>query len=120
MHPLSLTVRLALLMYFPVVARSAPNPGEVRAAMKRAATYYADEVAVEGGYVYYYSIDLTRRLGDGPATATATEIWVQPPGTPAAQDAGSLCMTGERPGSWVSRNLSRERSTSAAPGSRGI
>jgi len=53
--------------------------------MKRAATYYAGEVALNGGYVYYYSTDLTKRLGEGPATAT--EIWVQPPGTPAVGEA---------------------------------
>lgn len=53
--------------------------------MKRAATYYAGEVAVKGGYVYYYSTDLAKRLGEGPATAT--EIWVQPPGTPAVGEA---------------------------------
>lgn len=53
--------------------------------MKRAATYYAGEVAVKGGYVYYYSTDLAKRLGEGPATAT--EVWVQPPGTPAVGEA---------------------------------
>lgn len=53
--------------------------------MKRAATYYAGEVALNGGYVYYYSTDLTKRLGEGPATAT--EVWVQPPGTPAVGEA---------------------------------
>jgi hypothetical protein len=49
-------------------------------AMRRAATYYHDRVATHGGYVYHYSLDLTRRLGEGKATAT--QIWVQPPGTP--------------------------------------
>ena len=53
--------------------------------MKRAATFYAGEVAMNGGYVYYYSTDLTKRLGEGPATAT--EVWVQPPGTPAVCEA---------------------------------
>lgn len=53
--------------------------------MKRAATFYAGEVAMNGGYVYYYSTDLTKRLGEGPATAT--EVWVQPPGTPAVGEA---------------------------------
>ena len=35
---------------------------------------------MKGGYVYFYSTDLKRRLGEG--VATPTEVWVQPPGTP--------------------------------------
>jgi hypothetical protein len=81
----SFSVRIALAAFFPLTAYAAPTPDEVAAAMKRAASHYADEVAVNGGYVYYYSTDLTKRLGEGPATAT--EIWVQPPGTPAVGEA---------------------------------
>jgi PelA/Pel-15E family pectate lyase len=54
--------------------------GEAVAAMRRAATYYRERVAVHGGYVYYYSLDLKERLGEG--AATREQIWVQPPGTP--------------------------------------
>lgn len=50
------------------------------AAMKSAANYFHSKVAVHGGYVYRYSLDLTERDGEGKAAAT--EIWVQPPGTP--------------------------------------
>jgi len=50
------------------------------AGMKRAAEYYRNNVAVRGGYVYYYSLDLKTRWGEG--RATADQIWVQPPGTP--------------------------------------
>jgi hypothetical protein len=39
------------------------------------------KVATEGGYLWRYSSDLTRREGERPATATM--VWVQPPGTPA-------------------------------------
>jgi len=53
---------------------------QAKQAISKAATYYVNEVAVSGGYVYYYSPDLKKRLGEGPATAT--QIWVQPPGTP--------------------------------------
>jgi PelA/Pel-15E family pectate lyase len=63
----------------------APSPAEVTSAMKRAATYFVGTVAVEGGYVYYTSTDQIKRLGEG--VATATEIWVQPPGTPAVGEA---------------------------------
>lgn len=53
---------------------------EVRAAMKRAATWYSTQAATHGGYVYYYSLDLSQRWGEG--FATDSQIWVQPPGTP--------------------------------------
>jgi len=49
-------------------------------AMRRAATYYREKVAVHGGYVYYCSLDLSERLGEGKASPT--QVWVQPPGTP--------------------------------------
>jgi len=50
------------------------------AAMKRAGTYYYNEVATHGGYVYFYSLDLKDRWGEG--RAAAEQVWVQPPGTP--------------------------------------
>lgn len=53
---------------------------DVREALAKSCRYYFEEVASHGGYVYYYSPDLTTRLGEGPATPT--QIWVQPPGTP--------------------------------------
>ena len=46
---------------------AAPSPADVTSAMKRAATYFAGTVAVEGGYVYYTSPDQTKRLGEGVA-----------------------------------------------------
>ncbi|MDP6445874.1 MAG: pectate lyase [Pirellulaceae bacterium] len=49
-------------------------------AMKRAAGYYREQVAVHGGYVYFYSLDLQQRWGEG--LASKDQIWVQPPGTP--------------------------------------
>jgi PelA/Pel-15E family pectate lyase len=65
--------------------RNAPNAdaalrGQAMAAMRKAATYYHDEVATHGGYVYHYSLDLQQRWGEGPANSD--QIWVQPPGTP--------------------------------------
>lgn len=64
------SVRFALAAFFPLTANAAPTSDEIVAAMKRATTYYAGEVALNGGYVYYHSTDLTKRLGEGPATAT--------------------------------------------------
>jgi PelA/Pel-15E family pectate lyase len=54
---------------------------EARTAMRRAASYFHDRVAVHGGYVYYCSLDLEQRWGEGKAAPS--EVWVQPPGTPA-------------------------------------
>lgn len=48
--------------------------------MKRAADFYHHQVASHGGYVYFYSLDLEQRWGEGQATED--QIWVQPPGTP--------------------------------------
>lgn len=53
---------------------------EARAAMLKAATYYYENVATHGGYVYHYSLDLQTRWGEG--LASKDQIWVQPPGTP--------------------------------------
>jgi len=50
-------------------------------AMRRAAHFFRTEVATEGGYLWRYSEDLTKREGEG--TATDTMVWVQPPGTPS-------------------------------------
>jgi PelA/Pel-15E family pectate lyase len=51
-----------------------------REALQKATSYYTDKLALHGGYVYYYSPDLTKRYGEG--MASAKQIWVQPPGTP--------------------------------------
>lgn len=53
---------------------------EAIAALKRAAEFYRGSVARHGGYVYYYSLDLKKRWGEGEAGPD--QIWVQPPGTP--------------------------------------
>jgi hypothetical protein len=53
---------------------------QAREAMQRAAVYYHSQVATHGGYVYFYSLDLQTRWGEGQATPT--QIWVQLPGTP--------------------------------------
>lgn len=62
----------------------AAPPGQLRVevlrAMNKAATYYRDKVASHGGYVYYYSLDLKDRWGEGKASTDT--LFVQPPGTP--------------------------------------
>lgn len=58
---------------------------EVKGALRRAGRFYAEKVATHGGYVYYYSPDLSVRWGEGKATAD--QVWVQVPGTPAVGGA---------------------------------
>lgn len=57
-----------------------PLQSKAVATMKKASLYYREKVASHGGYVYHYSLDLSRRWGEG--VATSDQIWVQPPGTP--------------------------------------
>lgn len=52
----------------------------IRNTMRKAATFYREKVAAHGGYVYFYTPDLTKRWGEGKANSD--QIWVQPPGTP--------------------------------------
>jgi hypothetical protein len=74
-------VAVVVLAMTGVVARAAePLAGEARATMEKA-TAYMRSIATEGGYLWRYSPDLKERAGEN--TATATQIWVQPPGTPS-------------------------------------
>ncbi|MBL9189781.1 MAG: hypothetical protein JNK23_20030 [Opitutaceae bacterium] len=69
-----------LLCALPLRAADEALAREARAAMERA-TAFMRGIATEGGYLWRYSLDLKERAGEN--TATATQIWVQPPGTPA-------------------------------------
>jgi len=62
-------------------AHGADLAAEALDAMKEATAYFTTEVACHGGYLWRYSGDLKRREGEGKATDT--QVWVQPPGTPA-------------------------------------
>jgi hypothetical protein len=59
---------------------NAQTQTDAKDALKRAATYYREKVASHGGYVYYYSVDVKERWGEGKATPDT--LFVQPPGTP--------------------------------------
>ena len=50
-------------------------------ALRKATDFFSQKVSTEGGYLWRYSDDLAKREGEGPATATM--VWVQPPGTPS-------------------------------------
>lgn len=80
-----LALATAGLLLFFNAAYSAPTKTEVESALQKAVTFFSQTVARHGGYVYFYSPDLARRLGEGEARAT--EIWVQPPGTPTVGQA---------------------------------
>ena len=81
-QPVLVIAGFILLTAAPPAVAADPGPlrDEATSALRRAATFYRSQVASHGGYVYYYSVDLTRRFGEGPATLD--QIWVQPPGTP--------------------------------------
>ena len=57
-----------------------PSAAEVKNALGKA-TDYLTSISTEGGYLWRYSGDLSERWGE--EHATASQIWVQPPGTPA-------------------------------------
>ncbi len=63
----------------PALAGEPPARAEVLAAMKRATAFMTDRVAVNGGYVWAYLPDFSRRWGE--IEALPSMIWVQPPGT---------------------------------------
>jgi PelA/Pel-15E family pectate lyase len=62
-------------------AQSPPDRAAILDAMKRATTYMVDKVAYQGGYVWSYLPDGSRRWGE--MEARKTMIWIQPPGTPS-------------------------------------
>jgi hypothetical protein len=53
--------------------------------LRRAVEFFRKEIAVQGTYLWQYSEDLSKREGEG--VASATRGWVQPPGTPSVGSA---------------------------------
>jgi PelA/Pel-15E family pectate lyase len=70
---------VVILLSAPASAQSAV-PQQATDAIRRASEFYRNKLAVRGGYVYHYSLDLKDRWGEG--VASKSQIWVQPPGTP--------------------------------------
>jgi len=66
-------------------AASSPSREEVNGALRKAVRFYRQEVSTEGGYLWQYSGDLQLREGEG--RASATQVWVQSPGTPRVGSA---------------------------------
>lgn len=55
------------------------------AAMKKAVSFFRDEVSANGAYLWQYSADLSER--EGEQQASITQAWTQPPGTPYVGEA---------------------------------
>ncbi|MGH7128005.1 MAG: hypothetical protein ACREIV_05515 [Planctomycetaceae bacterium] len=68
-----------------LTAADAPPRADAERALRRAVEFFHDDVSSHGGYLWYYSGDLTLREAEG--TATETQAWVQPPGTPTIGEA---------------------------------
>lgn len=61
-------------------APAGPSRPQVLDTMRRATRFMTDKVAYQGGYVWSYLADLSRRWGE--MEAYPTMIWTQAPGTP--------------------------------------
>ena len=81
LRPVSYVLLLVALARSAGVAGEGELPDEALAAMKKATAFFTSQVATRGGYLWRYSEDLKSREGEGKATAS--QIWVQPPGTPS-------------------------------------
>ncbi len=71
--------------YLPLVNGQKSNSDQIKQqvveTMQKAARFFYNEVATHGGYLFSYKTDFTMRQGE--EIASASTIWVQPPGTPA-------------------------------------
>src|SRR5687767_5479178 len=76
---------LAVLALLSAVTAPHAQPGAATdraaalATMKRATAFMLERVSTQGGYVWTYLPDLSRRWGE--MEARASMIWIQPPGT---------------------------------------
>ena len=95
MKPLAL---LAVLISFPIPALAQePTHREAKAALNQAVEFARRRLAAnEGAYLWRYAADLSER--EGEQKATATQGWVQPPGTPSVGEAflEAHLLTGEK------------------------
>jgi len=78
---LSLTIFLLFVLNASAQKMKKLTPEVVVDAMKRSSDYMVNTVSCHGGYLWYYSEDLTERFGEVPARSS--QIWVQDPGTSA-------------------------------------
>jgi PelA/Pel-15E family pectate lyase len=70
---------LILLLFGLAAPAGAQSRDEIERTMKRATRFMVEEASTEGGYVWSYLPDMSRRWGE--IEAKKSMIWVQPPGT---------------------------------------
>lgn len=63
----------------PPARNTAADASEILATMRRATRFLREHCAVNGGYVWAYAADFSRRWGE--MEAYPSMIWIQPPGT---------------------------------------
>lgn len=89
MNRSSLRLTAVVLLTLSLASLSSQVSGELPEdalkAAKQATTFLTDSVSTQGGYLWTYSSDLSRREGEG-VIKTST-VWVQPPGTPSIGDS---------------------------------
>ena len=78
MKPLTLILVACMLALSAVAEETLAE--SAKDALKRSVGYMRS-IATHGGYLWKYSLDGTIRYGE--TEATDTQIWLQPPGTPA-------------------------------------
>jgi hypothetical protein len=89
-----------ILMLLAPHCTPAVNPlvREAETVMRKASTYF-HSISTKGGYVGIISVDLQQRYGESfYEEAKASEIWVQPPGTPSVGECflRAYRITGEK------------------------
>lgn len=74
-------IQLAFFVFVCITGAGAQNKltDEAAQAMLRSTKYMVEQVSTNGGYVWYYTPDLTRRWGE--MEAYKTMVWVQDAGT---------------------------------------
>ena len=83
MHRYLSQLMAALLLFQGCVSAEDPLEEEAGRTLKKATAYF-HAISTRGGYAGIYSVDLKQRYGESfNEQAGATEIWVQPPGTPS-------------------------------------
>ncbi|WP_336966425.1 pectate lyase [Sphingobium aquiterrae] len=70
---------IALAATVATPAYAAPGRKQITDTMKRATRFMVEKVATNGGYVWSYLPDMSRRWGE--MEAYPSMVWVQPPGT---------------------------------------
>ena len=83
MYRMLISVGVVIMGLFPlsIHAGEVALKDQAVKAMRRATGFFRTKISTEGGYLWRYSEDLSRREGEGKATDTM--VWVQPPGTPS-------------------------------------